>query len=177
MVAWIHGCRGSWLHGFMVAWIHGCTDSWLHGFMVAGIHGCMDEYTGLHPVYLFVRKFVRSQIRSFNHPFIRSPVHPFTRSPVHSTIRSFNHPFTRSLPRPFIRSPVHSPPSPLPPSPLPHPIIPPARESVYHMPPQSIIIQKRLANRILLTFAVHKNTLLSLRSTWNIFNFDHDRCF
>ena len=50
MVAWIHGCRGSWLHGFMVAWIHGCTDSWLHGFMVAGIHGCMDEYTGLHPV-------------------------------------------------------------------------------------------------------------------------------
>ena len=35
---------------FMVAWIHGCTDSWLHGFMVARIHGCMDEYTGLHPV-------------------------------------------------------------------------------------------------------------------------------
>jgi flavin-dependent dehydrogenase len=22
-----------------------------------------------------------------------------------------------------------------------------------------------------------KNTLLPLRSTWNIFNFDHDRCF
>ena len=169
MVAGVHGCRDTRLHGFMVAWIHGCTDSWLHGFMVAGIHGCMDEYTGLHPVYLFVRKFVRSQIRSFNHPIIRSSVHPFIRSPVHPFIQPSVHSTIRSSAHPFIPAP--------PPRPLPHPIIPPARESVYHMPPQSIIIQKRLANRILLTFAVHKNTLLSLRSTWNIFNFDHDRCF
>ena len=169
MVAGIHGCMDSWLHGFMVARIPGCTDSWLQGFMVA--------WTNTQGCTLCICSFANSFVRKFVHSTTRSSVHPFTRSPVHSTIRSFNHPFTRSLPRPFIRSPVHSPPSPLPPSPLPHPIIPPARESVYHMPPQSIIIQKRLANRILLTFAVHKNTLLSLRSTWNIFNFDHDRCF
>ena len=165
MVAGIHGCMDSWLHGFMVARIPGCTDSWLQGFMVA--------WTNTQGCTLCICSFANSFVRKFVHSTTRSSVHPFTRSSVRPFTRSFNHPFIQ----PSVHPPIRSFPRPPPPRPLPHPIIPPARESVYHMPPQSIIIQKRLANRILLTFAVHKNTLLSLRSTWNIFNFDHDRCF